>query len=73
MQLIWIGFDPMVGIILVIIALVLTIVAAVLRLMAKPVNLLHWSMFVIYSVFLIEIALLWGNIGVIYSHAGWTG
>lgn len=63
----------MVGIILVIIALVLTIVAFVLRLMAQPTRLLHWSVFIILSVFLIEIALLWGNIGVIYSHAGVTG
>lgn len=73
MQLIWIGFDPMVGIILVLIAWLLTILAIVLRLMARPPRLFHWSIFALLSLFLIEVALLWGNIGVIYSHAGVTG
>ena len=73
MQLIWIGFDPMVGIILVIIAFVLTLLGIVLKLLERPSQLFHWSFLVLLSVALIEIALLWGNIGIIYSHAGFTG
>jgi hypothetical protein len=63
----------MAGIICVIIAWLFTIVAIVLRLMARPPRLFHWSVFALLSLFLIEVALLWGNISVIYSHAGLTG
>lgn len=63
----------MTGIILVIIAGAFVILSAVLRLLARPVNLFHWSIFLIIAVGLLVVALLYGNIGVIYSHAGWTG
>jgi hypothetical protein len=66
----------MTGIYLCYLAGVLVIVAAVLY-VAPPLVVrgvtLDWGVFLILAVACIVIALLWGNIGVIYSHAGWSG
>ncbi|HEX4395423.1 MAG TPA: hypothetical protein VH084_28415 [Mycobacterium sp.] len=68
----------MTGIVLVAFALLLAIFSLVLWLFPEllPEHLrarLGWGLWLIASVILITIALEWGNIGVIYSHAGWTG
>jgi hypothetical protein len=66
----------MAGIYLCYLAGVLTIIAAVLY-VAPPIvvfgKTLDWGLFLILAVACIVAALLWGNIGVIYSHAGLTG
>lgn len=62
----------MTGIVLCAVALALALAALVLRLL--PTERPHlWSVALIASTILIAVALLWGNIGVIYSHAGLTG
>jgi hypothetical protein len=36
-------------------------------------KLLDWGFWLIVTAALLVVALLWGNVGVIYSHAGFTG
>jgi hypothetical protein len=66
----------MTGIYLCYLAGLLTIIAAVLY-FAPPIvvfgRTLHWGLPLILAVACIVVALLWGNIGVIYSHAGFSG
>jgi hypothetical protein len=67
----------MTGIVLCIIALVVAIAALALRLFPTlqvgPAERFGWGVWLCAAVILMAIALLWGNVGVIYSHAGFTG
>lgn len=65
----------MTGILLCFIALVLALASLVLCLIRSgPAQAVRdWPFWLITAVILIQVALLWGNIGVIYSHAGLSG
>jgi hypothetical protein len=65
----------MTGIVLCLVALALTVVGAILYLSQVGLRAAarDWGLWVIISVLLVEVALLWGNIAIVYSHAGFTG
>jgi hypothetical protein len=65
----------MTGILLCVLALIVAFVSLVLCILREgfPQAIRYWPLYLIVAVILTEFALLWGNIGVIYSHAGWTG
>jgi len=58
------------GILLCFIALAVSLASLVLHWLDVP---RWWGMCLIVAVILISVALLWGNVGVIFSHAGFTG
>jgi hypothetical protein len=63
------------GILLCVIALVIAVVSLIVCVVRTGLTaaVRDWPFWLIVAVVLTEIALLWGNIGVIYSHAGLTG
>jgi hypothetical protein len=64
----------MTGILLCVLALVVAIVSLVLCLIRNRLAAVRdWPFYLIAAVIITEVALLWGNLGIIYSHAGWTG
>jgi len=64
----------MAGILLCALALAVALVALVLCLIRDGLAAVRdWPLWLIVAVVVTEVALLWGNIGVIYSHAGFTG
>jgi len=58
------------GIVLCFVALAVSLASLVLHLLDVP---RWWGLCLIAAVILISVALLWGNVGVIFSHAGFTG
>lgn len=66
----------MTGIVLCALALVFSLIGTVLYLVPHPAWLppqLGWGLWLGVAGIFYGISLLWGNIGVIYSHAGFTG
>jgi hypothetical protein len=65
----------MTGILFCMVALVVAAISLVICLIRTGIvaAVRDWPFWLIVAVILTEIALLWGNVGVIYSHAGLTG
>jgi hypothetical protein len=63
----------MTGIYLCYAAGILVLIAAVVLATFRTLTWRDPLLYLIPAVAIIVVALLWGNIGVIYSHAGWTG
>jgi hypothetical protein len=64
------------GIVLCALALLCGLAGLVFYLIPHPARFpgwLGWGFWVSVATILYGIALLWGNVGVIYSHAGFTG
>ena len=60
----------MTGIVLCAVALAVSLASLVLHCLDVP---RWWGLCLITAVILISVALLWGNLAVVYSHAGFTG